>query len=246
MQSKPSFKKALITGTSSGIGKALATFLDKKKIELIVTSRSDPHLPLDLSDKQQRSRLLEVITEQKPDLIINNAGFGYYGPSLNLTIEEQLNMIDLNVKALMEISIHGAKTLLENRLKGTILNISSAAAFFPFPTLAVYCATKAFVNQFSLALDAELEEQGVRVLSACPGQVQTNFRVRASKGHPQKKDRRTMSVETAVKHLWWQIENQKRLYIFDWKMRAMVFLSKLVPLRTLQKALKKSLSRRYS
>ncbi len=245
MQLKPSFKLALVTGASSGIGKALVDFLASKNIEVIGTSRTNSTFPLDLSDRDQRKQLLDLITEKKPDLIINNAGFGFYGPTLSLSIDEQLKMVEVNVNALMEISIHSARTLIEAGKQGTILNISSAGAFFPFPNFNVYCASKAFVNQFSLTLDVELADQGVRVLCACPGQVATNFRSRAAKGHHQKTDAVTMSVETAVHHLWKQLTKQRQLYIFDWKMRLMVLFSKCIPQKRLQKMLKEKLSDRF-
>ena len=240
MPLKNSFKTALITGSTSGLGAALATFLEEKGIEVIRTGSRD----VDLSD--DRTRLLQIISEKVPDLIVNNAGFGLYGPSCSLPIEEQLKMIEVNCVALTEISLHGAQTLLQAKKTGTILNISSAGGFFAFPTFNVYCASKAYVNAFSQALDAELRNQGIRVLCACPGQIETHFRNRAAKGHPQKKDLRTMKVETAVRHLWKQLQNVKQLYIFDWRMWLMVWTSKWIPRKLLDKMLVKSITNRYA
>ena len=237
MQSKPSFKTALVTGSTSGLGKALADFLEEKGIEVIRTGSKD----VDLSERPQRKKLLDEITEKKPDLIINNAGLSFYGFSVDLSIDEQLKILDVNCNALVEISLHSAKTLLEANKTGTILNISSAGAFYAFPTYNVYCASKAFVNSFSLALDAELKKDGIRVLCACPGQIATDFRNRAAKGHPQKPDRRTMPVELAVKHLWKQLERQKSLYIFDWKTKGMLWISRFIPRPILNETLQKSI-----
>lgn len=244
-KSSSHFTKALITGATSGLGKALSLFLAKKNIELILTSRHTESLAIDLSNKEERKALLEEISLQKPDLIINNAGFGLYGNSLDLPLKQQLEMIEVNISALVEISLHASKELIQAGKKGTILNISSAGAFFPFPTFSVYCSSKSFVNSFSLALDSELKTQGVRVLCACPGQIATDFRNRASQGHPQQPDHHTMSVDTAVRHLWKQIEEQIPLYIFDWRTKAMVQLAKWIPRPLLDKILTSSLKERY-
>lgn len=248
MQSKPSFKLALITGATSGIGKALADLLTEKNIEVITTGRTSPTLPIDLSKREEREKLLEVISAKTPDLIVNNAGFGLYGNTIDLSVEEQLKMIDLNISALVEISIHAAKELIKAGKKGTILNISSAASFFYYPTFNVYSSTKSFVKQFSLALDTELKGQGIRVLCACPGYVTTNFQKRAAK-LPSKaltKDSAAMNSEYAALQLWKQLEKREKLNVFDWKMRMMVWISKLVPNLILEKILMKLIRSRSS
>lgn len=237
MRPKPSFSKALITGGHSGLGNALGDFLEAQHIPTIRTS-SKTH---DLTTDEGLSKVLDLISQESPDLIINNAGLGLYGPTLSHPIEDQMRILKVNVDALTKITLHGAKHMQ----KGTILNISSAGGFFAYPTFNIYCASKAYVNHFSQALDKELKTQGVRILCACPGQIATEFRTRASKGHPQKKDRRTMSVETAVRHLWWQIQKKKNLYTFDWRTRWMVRLSKLIPRPLLEKWMIAALQDRY-
>lgn len=241
-QKASSPKLALITGATSGLGKGLSQFLQAKGTEVIEMGSKS----CDLRDKAERKKLLDLITERKPDLIVNNAGFGLYGPTLSHSIEEELDMIEVNVSALVEISLHAARTLIDAGKRGTILNISSAAAFLPYPTFNTYAASKAFVVRFSLALDAELRGQGVRVLCACPGQIATNFRSRAAKGHPQKGDRRTMSIEEAVQHLWKQIEGEKPLYVFDWRSRSMLFFGRLMPAGVRNRLLTNRLKERYS
>lgn len=236
-----SYKTALVTGATSGLGKGLADFLEKKGIEVIRMGSKD----YDLSHSAERENLLQLITEKKPDLVVNNAGFGLYGPCLSHSIEEQTKMIDVNVTALVEISLCAAKELIKEGKKGTILNISSAGAYFAYPTFNIYCASKAFVKQFSLALDGELQGQGVRVLCSCPGQIETDFRSRAAKGFPQQKNGQAMSIEKAVKEIWWQIEKEKPLHIFDWRVWLMVQISRIFPRRMVERILIEKLRSRY-
>lgn len=255
------FQKVLITGATSGLGKALAFFFAEKKIPLILTGKNGEMLQalkaaleskvsldiisLDLTQSQERKSLLKIITEKKPNLIINNAGIGFYGNSIDLPIEESIKMIEVNIIALVEISLHSAQIMKTNHVQGMIVNISSATSFFSFPLFNVYAASKSFVNAFSLALDTEMRFFGIRVLCACPGQIVTQFRKKASRGKLQKHDRRTMSIETAVQHLWKQIQRQKRLYIFDWRYRIGVWIFRFLPNQIREKILMKSIRKRY-
>src|SRR5271163_1689174 len=133
----------LVTGASSGLGKALCLALNEQKIPLIITGRDQDKLkelasqldispivlPLDLAISADRQHLIDAIREHTPDLIINNAGFGMYGDALSYSTAEALEMIELNVQALVEISLEGARQLIRQGKKGTILNVSSAASF---------------------------------------------------------------------------------------------------------------------
>jgi uncharacterized protein len=234
---------ALVTGATSGLGTALCTLLSKKNIPLIITGRSkekllklQTSLPVhtiqivaDLSNRDSRATLIDQIKQLTPDLIINNAGFGLYGNGVDLDITSQLDMLETNGAALLEISLTAAQALIKASKPGTILNISSAAANFPFPGFAVYAASKAFVKQLSLALNTELSPQGVRVLTACPGQIITNFRKTASGGKTQTPSRLAMTAEKAADHLWRQIVRQTPLTLFDWKTRFGTYLFRLFP-----------------
>lgn len=261
MPSNPSFiNSAFITGATSGLGKGLAYFLAEKNIPLIVTGKNQEQLDIlkrdlqqkvpieaisaDLANPQERKKLLKIISEKKPNLVINNAGFGLYGDAIDFPLEQQLQMIEVNVTALVEISLHTAATMKKNAMQATILNISSAASFFPFPLFTIYSASKSFVNSFSLGLDTELRDFGIRVLCACPGQIETSFRLRASQGHPQKKDNRTMTIQQAVLHLWKQIQEQKRLYIFNGRYHFGIWLFRLLPPILREKIFMKNIRKR--
>lgn len=242
-------RKALITGATSGIGYALAHFLLSKGYTLILTGRNEEKLKefktartlaLDLANQAQRQELIALIHTELPELIINNAGFGLYGPTSDLSTQEQLDMVEVNVKAPMEIAIESAKALLKTGRKGTILNIASAAGFFSYPHFNTYAATKTYLINFSLALDAELKNQGIRVLCSCPGPVATDFRNRAAKGGGIRESR--IGLEKAVGILWNQIEGQKPLVIFDWRTHLLVMLAKILPRWLRDRALKRSIN----
>jgi hypothetical protein len=113
----------------------------------------------------------------EPEIVVNNAGFGLVGAAARLDRAEQLAMIDLNIRALTDLSLAWAEVL--QRRQGGILNVASVAGFLPGPGQAVYYATKAYVLSFSEALHRELSPRGVRVTALCPGPVPTEFQARA-------------------------------------------------------------------
>ncbi|MBS0603616.1 MAG: SDR family NAD(P)-dependent oxidoreductase [Verrucomicrobia bacterium] len=249
---------ALITGGSMGLGLALAHALAKRGIPLILVSRSEERLKkaaldlpsstqihaADLSHPGDCEELIKLIKKRQPDLIINNAGFGLYGPALSHAVSDQIEMVEVNAKALMQITLEGAKTLISEKKKGTILNISSAAGFFSYPGHSVYAATKAFVNSFSESFDREVHKQGVRVLTVCPGLIDTEFRRRASRNYSLKKNSFTMSASDAAEMILKKAEKGTALSIIDWRYRFAVFLSSLLPKRLTQAILEKRLQPR--
>lgn len=250
---------ALVTGASSGLGKALSYALSKQGIPLILVARneeklkkaalglpSSTHLQIaDLTNAEHRKELIKLIRQRQPDLVINNAGFGLYGPTLAHPLSDLCEMVELNIRALMELSVESTRVLLKEHKKGIIVNISSAAAFFSTPSFNLYGATKAFVNNFSEGLDAELKSQGVRVLTVCPGQIETDFRKKASGDFPQEKDRISMSPEKAAGLILKQIAKTKVLSIIDWRYRLLVSLAKLLPKSIVQAIMKKRVDKRH-
>jgi short-subunit dehydrogenase len=254
------YSLALITGASSGLGRALAIEIAKRGTPLILTGRNKKELeltarmlsvkttllPLDLNDPQERQKLIALIHNQAPDLILNNAGLGHYGDALTTTTAEQLEIIEVNITALVEITLEASRTLIKQKKQGTVLNVASAAAFFPYPTLATYAASKAFVLQFSRALDVELFPHGVRVLTSCTGQTATSFRARAGSNTPQKKDAWTMRVQDVVCLILKQIENLTPVRIIDGRYRFWVALAHLVPKSILMSFLKRSIRKRHN
>jgi short-subunit dehydrogenase len=187
----------LITGASAGIGAELARVFAAHGHELVLVARRQDRLEA-LADEiaatgKPRPAVLAVDLEQRdaainirgqllslelePEIVVNNAGFGLVGSTTVLSRDEQLAMIDLNVRVLTELSLIFSESLARHR--GGILNVASIAAFLPGPSMAVYYATKAFVLSFTEALHQELADSGVRVTALCPGPVITEFQVRS-------------------------------------------------------------------
>ncbi len=255
------FSCALITGASSGIGKAVARLLADKGVSLIITARRQDQLnelakelsplvpveviPCDLSDSEQRKILVKVIQSRVPDLIVNNAGFGYYGDIISYETDKMKEMVEVDVMALMELSIEGAKALIGAKRPGVIMNVSSSAAFQIFPSFSVYAASKAFVNLFSESFDMEVISEGVRVLACCPGMVDTDFRYRASGNPNLKANAYSMTVDFAAKEIWDQIQKGKPIHIFDWKYRVLTFISRyLIPKKWIAKVVRSAIKAR--
>jgi hypothetical protein len=246
------YKLALITGASSGLGQALSVALAEQGISLILAARHFEQTPqsaetllADLTLPEGRRLVLETVRARTPDLVINNAGCGLYGPILSHPLKPFQEMLALNAQAVMEITIESARALKEKNQKGTILNISSAAAFFPYPTFCVYAATKAFVNAFSLGFDTEMRSSGIRILTACPGQIDTPFRSKAARHFPQRPDSITLPVERVVSLLLQQIEKGERLQIIDGRYRWILRLARLLPSALREKIMIHNLKSRY-
>jgi short-subunit dehydrogenase len=187
----------LITGASSGIGAELARVFASRGHELALVARRQRELtdlaeeiaskgarrPIVLAvDLAERGAVARIVAELKsrdrePAYLINNAGFGLAGLSTVLDRGEQLAMIDVNVRALTEMTLTFVESIV--RYRGGILNVASIASFMPGPGMAIYYASKAFVLSFSEALHSELSRRGVRVTALCPGPVATGFQLRA-------------------------------------------------------------------
>jgi short-subunit dehydrogenase len=190
------FSAVVITGGSSGIGKSFIELLGKLCPELSFCnlSRRTPdidssklklrHIACDLSDPAQVALgvagirdFLSVTAPKGRVLLINNSGFGTYGRFPGSGTAEQLEMVDVNVRAVVQLT--GELLPLLKERGGVIVTVSSVAAFQPTPFLATYGAAKAFVLHWSLALDFELRGSGVRALAVCPGPTSTDFFKRA-------------------------------------------------------------------
>jgi short-subunit dehydrogenase len=189
---------ALITGASGGIGYELAKLFAKDRHNLVLAARSGEKLEqfanelrrrfeisvktvaLDLTTANAAQQLFDQLVTDgtRVDILINNAGYGKLGAFAEISIEENLGQIQLNVTALTSLSKLFLGPMLERR-SGKIMNVASTAGFQPGPLMAVYYATKAYVISFSEALANELSGKGVTVTCLCPGATATDFASRA-------------------------------------------------------------------
>jgi hypothetical protein len=198
MSSEATRRVVLITGASGGIGADLARVFarrghdlalvarSREKLEALADELATPNRPrplvfaLDLEAQgavEQLAKAMEA-AGAAPDILINNAGFGLVGACADLDPGQQLAIIDLNIRALVEMTLRFLPAITAAR--GKIMNVGSVASFFPGgPGMTVYYASKAFVRSFTLALGQEMRAQGVTVTSLCPGVTLTSFQSRA-------------------------------------------------------------------
>jgi len=187
----------LITGASAGIGTELARVFAANGHRLALTARRADRLealaselsakggkkPIviacDLQEADAGEKIAAALAAEDVELdhLVNNAGFGVFGDAVRRDRAEQLGIIDVNVRALTDLSLRFADQLVRN--KGGILNVGSIAGFLPGPGMAVYYASKAYVISFTEALRCELGKRGVRVTVLCPGPVPSEFQARA-------------------------------------------------------------------
>jgi short-subunit dehydrogenase len=240
-------KTALITGASYGIGEVFARRLAADGANLILTARSMNRLEALANELRAQHKIKVTIIEadlSQPsspqllfekteaaglpvDLLINNAGFGLVGDFDNLPLDRQLEMIQVNVTALVALSHLFLQPMLRRR-SGAILNLASTASFQGVPYFSVYAATKAFIMIFSEGLWAECQPLGVRVAALCPGATETHFQaVAGTENHtrPVKMQTPEEVVEVGLKAL---AENRS-VAVSGFNNRAMVFIERFVP-----------------
>jgi short-subunit dehydrogenase len=253
----------LITGASSGIGEAFARRLAADGHDLFLVARSEDKLrdlcaelsaahritaqyfELDLTAIGADKRCFEEAERLGLDisLLINNAGFGSMGDFAKLDVERELEMIRLNIGALVGLT-HRYLGPMRERRKGTIINISSGAGFQPIPFMATYAATKSFVTAFSEAIAAENRPFGIEVIAVCPGSTDTPFfetgkvgREFASKGLETPEQ----VVETALS----AIGSGKAKVVSGWKNQIVARVVSLVPNWLITRVIANQLSKKY-
>ncbi len=182
---------ALVTGASAGLGAEFCRQLADRCDVIIAVARRGERLAqlakelsgraevhsieADLNSVEGVARTMEALRQQGPvDYLVNNAGFGTFGVFPDLDIQGQRDMVGLHIDASITLC-RAAIPFMRERGRGHIINVSSVGAFLPGPGIAVYGASKAFLNFFSLALQAELDGTGVEVQALCPGYTHTEF-----------------------------------------------------------------------
>jgi len=256
-------KYTLITGASSGIGEAFARRLATDKHNLILVARSGEKLKalcdelaakhdvdcryfaIDLLEYEADVELFESTEKQglEVDWLINNAGFGSSGDFAKLDLERELEIIDLNVSALVALT-HRFLQKMRERKSGTIINVSSAAGFQPIPFMATYAASKAFVSSFSEAIAEENRPFGIHVMALCPGSTKTNFFEASNIERPiQVKGQQTVEdvINTAMKG----IAQRKAKVVSGWANYIGSIAGTIVPNSLSSRLMAKALRGRY-
>lgn len=244
---------ALVTGASMGIGLELARCFAQDGYDLILAARSAEALdkiaqefsakykvqvasrPGDLGAIGAGAKLAKMLDDSglKVDVLVNNAGYGVAGAYAGSDLAEEMGMIDLNIRALAELTHIYWPRMLANK-RGGVLNVASTAAFQPGPLMAVYYASKAFVLSFSEALWKEAEGTGVQVSCLCPGPTESNFRARAGTGKTRLKNLGTPMTSAAVARLGYRgFQKNRRVVVTGARNRMLATLAPFLPRKTL-------------
>lgn len=238
---------AIITGASSGMGREFALQLDKKekldeiwliarrqdKLEEVAEKLENKSriIPMDLTVSENIDSLKKYLEEIKPDVkfLINCSGFGKFGRYENIPLQESLNMIDLNIKALVSIT----EIVLPFMKEGaTVVQLDSLSSFQPVPYITVYGASKAFVLSYSRAMNVELKNRNIFMMAVCPGWVNTEFFDRAMTETDKSVNyfnyiyEPADVVRTAIKDMY---KRKKDVSIHGFRVRFQVLLVKLLP-----------------
>jgi short-subunit dehydrogenase len=235
--------KALITGASSGIGRDMAKVLSGMGYELVLVARREDRLKelqgelktnssiicLDVSSYEACLKLYEQVKNEDIDVVINNAGFGIFGRFLDIDLDKELNMIDVNIKAVNILT----KLFLRDfkkKNKGYILNVASSAAFLPGPLLSSYYATKAYVLRLTEAIYEELrrEKSNVYVGVLCPGPVDTDF-FSGLENVKEYKKKHVISAKKVAEGALKASIRRKKVYTPTFSMKMVHFASKIFP-----------------
>ena len=241
---------AIITGASSGMGREFVKQIDACESfdEIWVIARRKERLdelckncknkirsvPLDLMKRESYDEYKSMLEREKPDVavLVNGSGFGRFGAFTDIELDAQLDMIELNDKALVAMTYI---TLPYMREGGRIYQIDSLSSFQPVPYIGVYGATKAFVLSFSRALNVELKKRKIRVMAICPGWVRTEFFDHAVTDDTITYYNRYYDSDEVVKRALEDMRKGKDVSVCGFPTRMQVRLTKLLPHRLVMK-----------
>ena len=244
-------KIAVVSGASSGMGREFAKELDKRERfdEIWVIARRRERLeelakelrskvrvlPLDLTNGDSVKEYEELLKSESPEVavLINASGYGKFGAFCDMPLDEQLGMVDLNVKSLVAMTYATLPFMKEG---GRVFQIDSLSAFQPVPYIGVYGATKAFVLSFTRAVNAEIRSRGIRMMAVCPGWVKTEFFDRAVTDDSVITNyNRFYTPDQVVRRAFHHMDKHRDVSICGAAVRNQVFLTKLLPHRLVMK-----------
>lgn len=247
-------KKVLITGASSGIGYSLAEVYSKNSYDLVLVARRECIL-LELKDKLEKKYPISVIIEsmdlsiednqknlwkkhKNVNILINNAGFGDFGEFVESSLEKEINMINLNITALVTLT----KLFASSMTKGNkIINVGSTAGFQPIPLMSVYGASKSFVVDFTLAIQQEI--QTPQIVLFCPGETQTEFQAVARRPKSSVLRGKIPSSDEVANYLFDQLKKDKSFIIWGRYNKILLFIQRFFPKNILSKIIYKTQKR---
>lgn len=243
-------KISVVTGASSGMGRDFVKMLDKiencEEIWVIArradrlaeltseTGKRIVPIELDLSLEESYDKYAEMLKAADADVValVNAAGFGKFGDFEGIPLKEQMNMIDLNCKALMAVTY----ITLEYMKEGSrVYQLGSLSSFQPVPYITTYGATKAFVLSFTRALNVELKKRGIKCIAICPGWVKTEFFDRAVKDDTIKYYNKFFTSEEVVTRAVYDMYRGKDVSVCGASIRGQVLLTKLLPHKLVMK-----------
>ena len=251
MESTQGSGTAVVTGASMGLGAAIAREMAGMVSHMVLVARSEAALGelaseleeahglrvtvivIDLAQPDSAGALHEQLQGETVEILVNNAGFGLIGGFLDLPLVEQQRMMHLNMVTLVALC-HLFGNDMARRGGGRIMNLASIAGFQAGPSMAVYCASKAFVLSLSEALDKELRARNVSVTAFCPGPIRTHFH-RVAKNDPRFVRPTAASPESVARRGVAAMLRGRRVVVPGWLNRIAVFIPRLLPRRLMNR-----------
>lgn len=241
-------KTSLITGTTSGIGRAFAEKFASMENSIILVSRNEEKLKRQQSDLQNhyhvpvkyiacdltRSNAVDLIFNEldhwqvSVDFLVNNAGFNECGLFTDTNVEQEMKMIDLHIRFITQLTKRILPMMKKNNY-GRIVNVGSTGSFIPSPSDAVYSATKAYIMSFSNALYGELKRTDIKITLLCPGATETKFAAKANIQDTMLFKYAVMKPEKVVEIAYPKLMKGKRFVVPGTYNKLLVFFSKILP-----------------
>lgn len=242
---------AVVTGASSGLGKEFVKRMTKEKVhEIWAIARNEQKLvemkkqlgkrvrcfSLDLSDRNSIKKFEKLVETERPAIryLVNNAGYDKFCSYEDLSIDQSINMIDLNCSGVVAM---GLACLPYMRRGSHIINIASQASFQPLPYQNIYASTKAFVRNYSRALNVELKERGICVTAVCPGWIDTGLFDRANIGAKKTIQNFTgmVSADCVAKKAMEDAKRGRDISVYSAYVKTAHVLAKVLPQRAMMK-----------
>lgn len=231
-----------VTGASSGIGEALAVEFARNGYNVFLTARNVERLQevaasieakysvltevlaADLSDVNETEQLISQVAKRRYDVLVNNAGFAIKGNFAETSLDQELELVDVQLGTMLKLTKAVLPKMVQSR-RGIILNVASVYSFSPVPQQSVYGATKAFILNFSAALQHEVKDSRIQVSTVCPGVTQTSFRSRAGIADDGESG---MPAEAVARVTYRELMKGRRVIVPGFQNKLFVFITKFL------------------